>query len=166
MLDYNKIKSVKKERLIIAINMSKIFCEMLEKKAFHKDIEIKENPLLDSMKKKLERNINLTKEDISNLYFATIGSLVSIGFNYELTTDYHPNDSIKKAFKLIGINEDISLFFPFKSGIIESYYKDENQIMIPCIKTYNLNLDDRYEIAQIDDAEITEVLNKLLNMQI
>lgn len=165
MLDFNKIKNTKKDRLIIAINMAKIFCVMLENKMFHKDVEIKNNALLNSMKKKFENSINLKKEDIDALYYTVIGSLVSVGFNYELTTDYHPNDRIKKAFELIGNTDDISFFFPFKSGIIESYERDENQIMIPCIKTYNLNMNDKYEIVQIDDAELEEVLNNILDKQ-
>ena len=165
MLDFNKIKNVKKERLIIAINMAKIFCEMLEEKMFHKDVEIKDNFCLNSMKKSLEQSVNINKQDIDALYYAVIASLINIGFNYELTTDYHPNDRIKKAFELIGNNEDISFFFPFKSGIIESYYKDENQVMIPCIKTYNLNLNTQYEIIQIDDIELENVLDKILNMK-
>ncbi len=165
MLDFNKIKDVKKDRLIIAVNIAKIFCEMLENKMFHKDIEIEDNALLNSMKKKFENSINLKKEDIDALYYAVIGSLVSVGFNYELTTDYHPNDRIKKAFQLIGITDDISFFFPFKSGILESYERDENQIMIPCIKTYNLNMKDKYEIIRIDDLELKEVLNQILDME-
>ena len=165
MLNFNKIKDVKKDRLIIAVNMAKIFCEMLENKMFHKDVEIEDNALLNSMKKKFENSINLKKEDIDALYYAVIGSLVSVGFNYELTTDYHPNDRIKKAFELIGNTDDISFFFPFKSGILESYEKDENQMVIPCIKTYNLNMKDKYEIIQIADLELEEVLNKILNMK-
>lgn len=31
MLDFNKIKNTKKDRLIIAINMAKIFCDMNDK---------------------------------------------------------------------------------------------------------------------------------------
>lgn len=42
MLDFDKIKNTKKDRLIIAVNIAKIFCEMLENKMFHKDVEIKE----------------------------------------------------------------------------------------------------------------------------
>ena len=67
MLDFNKIKNTKKDRLIIAINMAKIFCVMLENKMFHKDVEIKNNALLNSMKKKFENSINLKKEDIDAL---------------------------------------------------------------------------------------------------
>lgn len=165
MLDFNKIKDVKKDRLIIAVNIAKIFCEMLENKMFHKDVEIEDNAFLNFMKKELENSVNLKKEDINALYYAVIGSLISVGFNYELKTDYHPNDRIKKAFELIGNTDDISFFFPFKSGILESYTIDENRMMIPCIKTYNLNMNDKYEIIQIPDLELEEILNKILNMK-
>lgn len=166
-INAENFKTIKKEKIVIATTMADVFCEMLKNKMFHNKednlagLEHKSKEVLVDMKKNFENRIKLNEKDLFKLKYAVIASLINVGFNYELKVDYDPNKAIKDAFFLIDFEEDISFFFPFKSGIYQNFHTDDNGKFVDHVQTYNMNLEKKYEIKHLEDSEIDEIKNQI-----